>query len=420
LISDFSKALKDVLFYLNEFDSVWKSSDMKNIFPQIAKDRIEKIEGMVASISKHNEIDRAFSDWATIGVWNVSDFLTFLLTSRLTIYLADRVEEEDIQGVKDADKYLLYFINYLMLTNIHPPSETHKDFEPFHPNGVSFPKTYEEAQSKMRLIIAEHFANKIFADSNLKREFEQILGHGIMSAQVLRDELRERFLKEVTPPLLIKNVGLAKELFTFHKLITKNIGFVIPTLLYQRIFKGLAKVFSEEKKLVAVTVPDFIVIRGGRAMGIEVGRERAFFRTRKAELVTTFSGACAIPTTQINVLIGNPLINQWYDFGFKCNRCYRSFILCKKFIEGEIRESPVFDEMEDEALTCVKICGEEVAKECSDAVAVAQIMNYASERLNKKLVHYRCLYGDEVPNVESIVPLFPKIEGMEALEEGLS
>jgi hypothetical protein len=217
---------------------------------------------------------------------------------------------------------------------------------------------------------------------------------------------------------LIKNVGLAKELFIFHKLIIKDIGFVIPTLLYQKIFKGLVRVFSDGKKLVTVTVPDFIVIRGGRVMGIEVGRERAFFRTRKAELVTTFSGACAIPTTQINVLIGNPLINQWYDFGFKCNRCYRSFILCEKFIEGEIRDSGAFDEMED--VTCVKLCGEEMAKECLDAAAVAQIRNYESERFNKKIVHYRCLYDDEIPNVESIVPLFPKIEGMEALEEGLS
>jgi hypothetical protein len=393
---------------------------MKAIFPQIAKDRIENLEGIVTSSSKHKEIKGIFSDWRTIGVWNVSDFLTFLLTSRLTIYLADQVEEGDTESIKQADKYLLHFINYLLLTNIHPPSEGHKDFEPFHPSEVSFPRTYEEAQSKMRAIIAEHFANKIYSDAGLKREFEQILGHRVLSAQALSDELRESFLKEVTPPLLIKNVGLAKELFIFHKLITKNIGFVVPTLLYQRIFKGLANVFSKQKKIVAVTVPDFIVVRGGRAIGIEVGRERAFFRTRKAELVTTFSGACLIPTTQINVLIGNPLIDRWNDFGFKCNRCYRSFILCEKFIEGEIGDRHAFDKMESEHLTCAGICGEEVAKACPDAVADGKIKNYASGRLNKKLVHYKCLYNNEVHNVENIVPLFPRIEGIEALEEGLS
>ena len=355
-----------------------------------------------------------------IGVWNVSDFLTFLLTSRLTIYLADQVEEGDTEAIKQADKYILHFINYLLLTNIHPPSESHKDFVPFHPDGVSFPKTYEAAQSEMRSVIAKHFAKKIYSKTSLKKEFEKILGHAISSAQTLSTELEDIFLPKVTPPLLIKNVGLAKELFIFHKLITRNIGFVVPTLLYQRIFKGLASVFSEQKKIVAVTVPDFLVIRGGRAIGIEVGRESAYFRTRKAELVTKFSGACLIPTTQINVLIGNPLIDQWNDLGFKCNRCYRSFALCRRFIETEIGDKSHFEEIQKEHFTCEEICGEEIMKECPDAVADTKIRNYASKRLNKKLVHYKCLYDNEIRNVENVVPLFPKIDGMEALEEGLS
>ena len=420
MINDFLKALKDILLYLEEFDAAWKGSDMKVLFPQIAKDRIENLEDNVTSLSKHDEIKRAFSNWKEIGVWNVSDFLTFLLTSRVTIYLASCVEREDIEGIKQADKYLMYFINYLLLTNIHPPSKAHRDYEQFYPNEVSFPRTYAKAQDKMRMIIAEHFANKIWSDINLKRELELILGHRISSVSDLGVELKESFLKKVTPPLLLKNVGLAKELFIFHKLIMKNIGFVIPTLLYQRIFKGLTNILSGQKKLIAVTVPDFLVIRGGRVMGIEVGRERTFFRTRKAELVTKFSGACAIPTTQINVIIGNPLINQWNDFGFKCNRCYRSFILCQKFIEGEIGDGLAFERMPTKQLTCIKICGEQVAKECPDSVAETRIKNYTTGRLNKKFVHYKCLYSDETINVKTIVPLFPKIEGMEALEEGLS
>mgnify|MGYP007013838354 CR=1 FL=1 len=274
----------------------------------------------------------------------------------------------------------------------------------------------------MRSIIAAHFAEKIFLDSNLKREFEQALGCEITSPNDLRDNLTNKFLRERTPPLLIKNVGLAKELFVFHKLVTKNIGFVIPTLLYQRIFKGLNNIFLVGKKLVAVNVPDFIVIKGGRAIGVEVGRERSFFRTRKAELVTKFSGACGIPTTQINVRVGNPLVERWYDFGFKCNRCYRSFILCEKFIEGEIGEGIPFDRVEKQNLTCLDLCGEERARRCLDAVVNARIKNYTTGRLNKKFVHHRCLYNDEVTRVKDadIIPLFPIIEGMEVLEEGLS
>ena len=96
---------------------------------------------------------------------------------------------------------------------------------------------------------------------------------------------------------MIKNIGLAKELFVFHKLISQNIGFVIPTLLYQRIFKALYEAPSKKSnQLFVVRVPDFLVIKGGRVVGIELGRERQFFGTRKAELITTFSSACGIPT----------------------------------------------------------------------------------------------------------------------------
>ncbi len=61
-----------------------------------------------------------------------------------------------------------------------------------------------------------------------------------------------------------------------------------------------------------------------------------------------------------------------------------------------------------------------MAKECPDAVADARIRNYASGRLNKKLVHYKCLQDDEISNVVNIIPMFPAIEGLEALKEGLS
>lgn len=397
---------------------------MKNIFPSIAKNRIENLEKSVTSLGKRNEIKKTFSDWGSIGVWNASDLLTFLLTSRLTMYIADCVEKGDMDGIKQADRYLLYFINYLLLTNIHPPSKPHRDHEPFHPKKAPFPKTYKDAQNEMRSKIANHFAGIIWSKANLKREFEKTLRHRIPSYKVLSDELREKFLKEATPPFLIKNTGLAKELFIFHKLIFKNIGFVVPTLLYQRIFKGLNKVLLGQKGLVAVTVPDFLIVKGGVAMGIEVGRERAFFRTRKAELVTTFSGAVAIPTTQINVRIGNPIIepsvDAWYDFGFKCNRCYRSFVLCKAFIESESRDKLPFEEMPANNLTCAEICGEEIMRECPDAVADAHITNFASGRPNKKLVHLRCLYNNEISKVSNIVPLFPAIEGLQALEEGLS
>jgi len=428
VVSDLCESLEDVLLFLREFDRVWKSNVMKAIFPHSSKGRIEELERLFSKLEKRDEIKRTFCDWASIGVWNVADILEFLLTSRLTMYIAKCIDANDREGIKQAQKYLLYFINYLLLTNIHPPSEAHKDHEPFHSASVNFPRTYKDAQDNMRSVIANHYANIIFNNSILKNKIEQVLGYGISSPEDLSCKLKEICLPEKTPPFLIKNTGLAKELFVWQKLVLNNIGFVVPTLLYQRIFKGLSVFLSKGNKIIMVTAPDFLIIRGGRVMGVEVGRERPFFRTRKAELVTTFSGACAIPTTQVNVRIGNlmiePLIDKWFDFGFKCNRCYRSFIMCNGFIEREIEGSLQFEKMQPKDLTCVNICGENVMRECPDAVIAAKIKNYKSGRANKKIVHLKCLYEDEkeIPRdeIEKIVPLYPIVEGLSTLVEGLS
>jgi hypothetical protein len=426
MISDLCESLEDVLLFLREFDKVWKSGAMKAIFPFASKERIEELERLFSKLEKRDEIKRTFCDWGSIGVWNVADILEFLLTSRLTMYIAKCIDEDDIEGIKQAQKYLLYFINYLLLTNIHPPSESHKDHESFHPEGVNFPRTYKGAQDKMRSVIANHYANLIFNNSTLKSKIEQVLGHRISSPEALSYKLKENFLPEKTPPFLIKNTGLAKELFVWQKLVFQNVGFVVPTLLYQRIFKGLSVFLSIGDRITMVTVPDFLIIKGGRVMGVEVGRERPFFRTRKAELVTTFSGACAIPTTQVNVRIGNLMIDKWFDFGFKCNRCYRSYIMCKEFIEREIEgNSPgnlPFEKMQPKELTCVNICGKNEMRKCPDAVIAAKIKNYSSNRANRKIVHLKCLYKNEIPNdeIEKIVPLYPIVEGLSTLVEGLS
>ena len=411
-----------MLLFLKEFDKAWKSKDMNVIFPSIARNRIKKLEKSVKQLTKRSEIRQTFSHWKSIGVWNVSDFLTFIFTSRISMYIADCIENRDLEGIKQANKYLLYFINYLLLTNIHPPSESHRDHQAFFPQNVPHPRTYEDAQEKMRKVLASKFADKIWKSKKLKEKFEKIFGHTWASPQNLMAEIKEEMLPKKTPPLLIKNIGLAKELFVFHKLISQNIGFVIPTLLYQRIFKALYEAPSKKSnQLFVVKVPDFLVIKGGRVMGIELGRERQFFGTRKAELITTFSSACGIPTAQVNVEIGNPIIGDRYDFGFKCNRCYRSFILCDKFIDAEVEaNSKPFDERNAETLTCDQICGEKEMRKCLDATAVGKILNYETSRANKKLIHFRCSFESERSNIEKVIPLFPMISGLEFIKEGLS
>jgi hypothetical protein len=393
---------------------------LKQIFPPHAKNRLEEMENKVKRINSYEKITNAFANWETIGVWNASDLLTFLLTSRMTMQLAESIERNDKKEMQDSIEYLLHFINYLLLTNIHPPSETHKDHIPFYPKDTTYPRTYEDAQDKMRNNLVKFFAQKIYSNPTYLGEFSQIAGVKLWSSEQLKNLLIEKFLPRVTPPLLIKNVGLAKELFLFYKLISENIGYVIPTLLYQRIFKGLSDILiKKQKRPILIRVPDFIIIKGGHIMGIELGRERGYFGTQKGALITAFSGASGIPTTQVNILVGNPLIDKWFDFGFKCNRCYRSFTLCDAFIEGETGKRPSFYTLSDDQLKCQDICDSEKIKSCKDSSIYTKIMNFQTRQKNLKCIHYNCLISDEASSNDPIIPFFSKVEGLEVIKEGL-
>jgi len=128
---------------------------------------------------------------------------------------------------------------------------------------------------------------------------------------------------------------------------------------------------------------------------------------------------CGIPTVQVNVLIGNPNIDgkKWYDFGFKCNRCYRSFRLCDAFIDGEVEKGKSFYDMNVDELRCSKICGNKSIT-CVDSVICTGITNFKTQLKNKKIVHYKCLFKEETRN-QQLLPLLPRVEGLEILKEGL-
>jgi len=412
--------MKKLLFFLETFDKCWKDDSMKKIFPFNARDIVEDIERKVEGISSLKNISNTFAMWGTIGVWNVSDLLTFLLTSRITMLMAESIEKDSKENLKDEIRYLLYFINYLLSTNIHPPSESHKDHIPFHRSNVPFCRTYKDAQDKMREKLAEYFAKEIWNNhADYVEEIKQETGESIESKEDLEKIIKNKFLPYKTPPFLIKNVGLAKELFLFYKLISEDIGYVIPTLLYQRIFKGVQNLLSgKSDKPILTRVPDFIVIKGGRVMGVELGREREIFGTQKGSLVSTFSGVCGIPTTQVNILITNPNLNKSYDLGYKCNRCYRSFRLCDAFIEGEVNGDSFYLKTQ-ENLKCVDICGAEKAERCMDAVIYTKIKNYESGLGNTMLVHFKCLLNDEKNHELNLYPIFPTVDGLEILKEGL-
>jgi hypothetical protein len=400
------------------FEAGWKSSGLKNILPPEGRDMVEQLEGMAQQNPSHDALMKTFSDWKDMGVWNVSDLVTFAMTSRLTILIADAIEDGNKQLVGDAIEYLLDFVNFLLLTNIHPPSESHGDLKPYHAVGSSFPRTYDQGQQSMRHELANAMGQSLYT-SPYKEDFGLFVGSS-SSPMDFSNFIEENLLKAgPTPPFLMKNVGLAKELFVFYKLMSEDIGYVIPTLLYQRLFRRLAGFLGgETKKQVLVRTPDFLVVRGGRVMGVELGRERSYFNTQKAALVTGFAGASGLPTTQINVVLTNPNISGAFDLGYKCNLCYRAFILPESYIMGESGRAARFETLPSTDLLCDKVCDAHPG-DCEDCAVTADVENYDTGRTNSLLVHLRCL-----PEADRLgraaYPLFPTIEGLEVIREGLS
>ena len=289
---------------------------------------------------------------------------------------------------------------------------------------MSFPKSYEDAQNQMRDVMADTFSTMILEKKEYLEEIKLEKDLSSITKEKLRDVIRGNekngFLKFRTPPFLIKNIGLAKEFFIHYKIASENKGYIIPTLLYQRVFKGLYKALTDEEyKIILSAVPDFLYIKGGRVRGVELGRERSFYGTGKASVISGFAGACGIPTSEVNVHIGNPSIDRWFDFGMKCNRCYRSFRLCKEFIKRESGDKESFYKMDKKDLICENFCDETKIVKCKDAVLFTQVMNYSTNRLNQKLVHYLCLGDDDVKDNATPVPLLPIIDGFDVIEEGL-
>jgi hypothetical protein len=345
------------------------------------------------------------------------------------MFLAGKIEnvekDNNLEKIKDSIRYILNFINYLLSTNIFPPSESHDDDKNFHDKGVSFPRSYKEAQLSMRKELANNLTKKIWKKKDYANDLAVEQNIDLLNKESLKELIegdfnRNGFFKHSTPPFLPKNIGLAKEIFVYYKLISEDIGFLIPTLLYQRIFKNLHSLLeNKEYKPILTAVPDFLIVKKGRLRGIELGRENIYHNTGKRVLMSNFSAICGIPTTEFNLFISNPKMGIFKDFGYKCNRCYRSFRICDKFIEREVDSNPSFYETDIENLNCKNFCKEKEIEKCKDSIVKTGTLKYDTSRLNKKIVHFRCLEEEEKKDNPERFPLFPIIDGLELLNEGL-
>lgn len=311
------------------------------------------------------------SDVKDIGVIHASDLLTYHYVSRLMYSVHDARKKvlTGLNGLKDEliDAFF-NLINFLLLSNIFPPNDgiDTKDIG----NGK-----YENEHKNLRFHLIKNLLPSILREYN-DSEFQTFVKKCYTIAELIticpllsggtwdrifnhpnfsKDEIitfletqpysyfnrrgLDTYCRNDAPSFLLKNVGLATELFVYLSLISMEYGYVIPLLLHQRLFSCLKNIFSgsittsdiEEKNILVVT--DFLLISKGRIYALELGRG-------KPDLISSFASVSGIPTIFIDAHL-----NLGPKFGYKCNLCYNSFTICKKYIKefklGNINPEPL-------------------------------------------------------------------------------
>ncbi len=443
--------IKQATDFMRFFDEAWRS-------PTLPKHPRVDVQNRLLSIDSSlndKEIASELFNLEKAGVIYASDLLTYIFTSRLSISLSEKIN--DPKSLRKIYKFWLNFVNYLLITNVFEPN---KDIDT---KDLGTGK-YEDIQLKVRKSIVREIFLKLLDLIPALEIFEVIANHGRAGGDALtKDQIKDigrelglseenmrcnktelievikstderklsKWIKNIsedhqiwqglageympysTPGFLIKNVGLASELFVLLKLINEDVGYIIPTLLNQRLYSRLRMACAGAQEPIDKYVlfpPDFLLAREGKIIGIELGRG-------KPELISSFAAVSGLPTVFINAVIRNPSLKLERDFGYKCNLCFLSFTVCKKYIE-------LFPERLDEfdGKSCSKLCDPKRARECLDSAVRCGLPS--GEGNVETVVHYQCLnechpnLAKEI-NTNKIFPLYPEISGLEKLKIGL-
>jgi len=468
-------SIKEVVDFFEIFYESWEEANFSNkSFNEKITQELKLIED---SIRKNKEVLRSIYNPKEAGVLNVSDLITYLFTSRLA-YMLDSLSkkllkmknikepknEEELKNIKKEISafFEIWFsmINFLLITNIFEPNDNIDLYD--LGNGK-----YSEFQKELRKNITKRIIIKLFKNAskglhkdklvvhiqkillkfNLKKLdrlcnvlgidtkcfrrkkeprvssiIEELKENPENTIKILVDEpsflekLVEYFMSNKTPSFLLKNVGLARELLTFLLLISDNVGYAIPLLLHQRLYFhfNIKEIVETEESKVSVAPPDFLIMKNGRVIGLEIGRG-------KPELMSTFSAISGLPTVFVVPVLRNKKFSIERDLGFKCNLCHTSYLICPKyqelFISGEIKE------ISSQDTYCLKLCGEK-AKDCPYAVVKVRIP-WKNGDVNDRdaIVHYKCFqehYPEKAKtlSLENLFPLFPYLSGIEILKLG--
>lgn len=236
----------------------------------------------------------------------ISDLLVYILTGRG--YWAAAKSEESF---RDYIRAIMYIINMLLIQ------------ESILSAKVDQRRRFLENLEKEKI---EHFFN----DDLERLTYKELINYdGLITVR------EPRHLYKMMDSLLPKSIGTVIELIAYIHLLIRQLGYAVPLLFIQRIFKGKDN----------IPPPDFLLIRANSVFGIEVGAGIGRYSLTQGKIaqINSFSQDTGIPVLTASA----PHL-------YRCEHCKEWLLFCDKVIErtaqGETSEvfscvdCPNFDE----------------------------------------------------------------------------
>jgi len=225
----------------------------------------------------------------------LSDLLVYILTGR-GYWVATESEE----SFRDYIRAIMYIVNMLLIQ------------ETILSNRV------DERRSFLRALEQEHI-DHFFGGMGLEQTtYQQLVDYDG------RITVREpRRLYKMMDSLLPKSIGTINELITYIHLLIRQLGYILPLLFIQRIFRGKSN----------LPPPDFLLIEENRIFGIEVGTGIGTYSLTRGKIdqINSFTQDTGIPVLTVSV----PHL-------YRCAYCNEWILFCDEIIEktaqGEISE----------------------------------------------------------------------------------
>jgi hypothetical protein len=410
------KALESSIKHLQILDDVFANEqyDDKQLYAEFRK-KIREIDGelkerFIDEIYVGGKKGKSYSRQMILG-----DIFEYIVNGR-GYYYAERSQKHKSLFIK----LVLYLLNQLILwDSLTVSPKLRAIFLEKLEQVIDKDLLFKEEEMKKR----HEALKKYYGDIGFEVA-EDLLPKEVLEALEESDNSKaRRKLDDYFDSLLPKTGGgLWGELIVYLYLLRRNVGYVLPMLLNQRILTGMDK-----KPLVP---PDFLIITyDGNIVGVEVGGGK---ETQSGRFSAALRG-CQMVTVK------NPRVPP------RCPICGKKTLFCPKVIEdfADIENNPLLHVKED--ILCIHHCKyykpEEILQGlCPYTLYWGPVSNRVKPKQKIKFevsyhYHYQCIRNikDEVAlttvseqyrrfresgrNVTVLKMNYPYVEGLETLEE---